>query len=183
MKQTTFRGQVARKLLSEGMSVEEVAERSGLSISGVLYHARELSLVAPDTPAPKRTKEPRNARGAMARALLIEGYERKEVAKLTGLSLGTVENYATKLGLLKKNWSQDHDWAGMQAALDDGHKPTAVADMFDFPRGSLTAAIRRGHLTVTSKTARVSVNKLRALMGDHPDAEALAKALFEGLTK
>src|SRR5436309_637767 len=94
-----------RELLAHGLSVAEVARRTGLAYTTVSYHCDRLQhgersgqRVTPDRQPPENFLLPVRTREEVHR-LLSGGHSRAEVARRLGISKSTVTYHAGRHGL------------------------------------------------------------------------------------
>ncbi|MGE5636473.1 MAG: helix-turn-helix domain-containing protein [Nocardioidaceae bacterium] len=149
---TTLRTRVA-ELLEQGLTLNEVARRTGVARATVGYHAARLR--AASAPPPARREEPPvgvrrmevATRGRVA-TLLAQGIGRAEVARRLGLTKSTVSYHARRLGEeVDSRCARRYDWGAVQGYYDLGHSVRECQARFGFSSASWTSAVKRGAIT------------------------------------
>jgi 5-methylcytosine-specific restriction endonuclease McrA len=79
------------------------------------------------------------------RRLLEDGKGVKEIARLLGISQGTVGYHKRRLQYpLDERFTRRYDWAAIQAHYDEGHSKRDCQDVFGFSSWAWTCAVKRG---------------------------------------
>jgi DNA-binding CsgD family transcriptional regulator len=137
------------KLLEEGRSAREIAERLHLAGTTVSYHVERLR----DPPASAKSsvtvpietvRRHVDTRERVAE-LLGQGLSRLETARRLGLSKGTVSYHARRLGLaMDERGARRYDWTAIQRYYDEGHSVRDCVAAFGFSHETWQSAMRRG---------------------------------------
>jgi 5-methylcytosine-specific restriction endonuclease McrA len=82
------------------------------------------------------------------RQLLDEGKGVKEIARLLGISQGTVGYHKRRLRYpLDERFTRRYDWAAIQAYYDEGHSKRECEREFGFSAWAWSYAVKRGAIT------------------------------------
>jgi 5-methylcytosine-specific restriction endonuclease McrA len=154
-----------RSLLDAGISVAEVARRTGVPYTVVIQERARLRDQSATTAA--RPHEKGMPDGASVRAstkdevlrLLEEGCSRAEVARRLDVSRATVSYHAKRFGMeMDQTASRRYDWQLIQAYYDKGRTVRECQRRFGFSSVSWTAAVRRGD--AVARPSEMPIEKL-----------------------
>jgi DNA-binding CsgD family transcriptional regulator/5-methylcytosine-specific restriction endonuclease McrA len=139
-----------RALLARGLSLAEIARRTGLAVSTVSYHRDRLSQRA--TPGHANGAEPLAINTSASRPrtrsevhrLLQSGRSRVEAARLLGISKSTVTYHARRIGLgIDARAARRYDWESIQRYYDTGHTSEECRMRFGFSKSAWSGAVAR----------------------------------------
>jgi DNA-binding CsgD family transcriptional regulator/5-methylcytosine-specific restriction endonuclease McrA len=141
------------ELLASGLSLAEVARRTGLAHATVSYHrdrlAQKRTPPASDVAEPPpldRFPIPPRTRGAVHQ-LLEAGHSRAEAARLLGLTKATVTYHAGRLGMeIDARAARRYDWKVIQRYYDEGHSMQECRTRFGFSESAWSGAVARGEI-------------------------------------
>jgi DNA-binding transcriptional ArsR family regulator len=146
-------------LLETGISVAEVARRTGLAYTTVSYHRDRLREGDADAEATRPDEQlqlesyvrPVATREAVRR-MLAAGNSRAEAARTLGLSKSTVTYHARRFGMgVDERAARRYDWKVIQRYYDAGHTVRECIARFGFAPASWSGAVRRGDLVARPK--------------------------------
>jgi transposase-like protein len=160
-------------LLAGGLSMAEVARRTGLAYTTVTYHRDQLKEAQANgdamTPPGCTTHQepelaaylhPVTSREEMRR-MLEAGYSRAAVARAVGVSKSTVTYHARRLGLdVDERAARRYDWDVVQRYYDAGHTVQDCVRRFGFSRSSWSKAVKRGD--VVARPQEMPIDELLA---------------------
>jgi DNA-binding transcriptional ArsR family regulator len=172
------------QLLSEELTLNEIAHRLGVARSTVGYHTgvlnreRDQRLLELDrgmgrtrpVAAPEVTRE-------RVRRLLEAGRTRSEIAETLGLARSTVTYHAVRLGRdIDHRCARRYDWDAIRRFYDAGHSVAECQSRFGFNKQTWHAAIQRG--LITPRPARMPLEKL-LIAGPRRSRGHLKQRLFD----
>jgi DNA-binding CsgD family transcriptional regulator/5-methylcytosine-specific restriction endonuclease McrA len=160
------RAQIAA-LLAQGLSMAEVARRTGLAYTTVSYHRSRLlqgqaepGRTSSEEPPPESFHAPITTREEVHR-LLRAGHSRANVARRLGLSKSTVTYHAWRFGMdIDERAARRYDWRVIQQYYDAGHSMEQCRARFGFCKASWSSAVRRGE--VLSRASAMPIEELLA---------------------
>jgi len=158
-------------LLADGLSLAEVARRTGLAYTTVSYHRdriehcddKDSANVAigatnPEEPQAAAYLHPVTTREEVHR-LLRTGRSRAAVARHLGISKGTVTYHARRLGMeIDERGARRYDWSVVQRYYDAGHSVQDCVAKFGFSSASWSSAVKRD--VVVARPQEMSLAKL-----------------------
>jgi DNA-binding CsgD family transcriptional regulator len=168
-------------LLSEGLSLAEIARRSGLAYTTVSYHRDRLHNPRAEPDAdPRPASEPHDylqpvtTREEVHR-MLSAGHSRGGIARALGISKSTVTYHARRFGMeVDERAARRYDWNAIQAYYDEGHSVRECCAKFGFASASWTSAVRRGAVV-----ARPMMMPIDQLLGLSRSRQNLKRRLLE----
>jgi DNA-binding CsgD family transcriptional regulator len=168
-------------LLGKGLSVAEVARRTGLAYATVSYHRERLrdgeqprDDASPDEAPAEDFLFPIRTRDEIHR-LLSAGNSRAEVARVLGVSKSTVTYHAGRFGLvIDARAARRYDWTVIQRYYDAGHPMEACRARFGFSKAAWSDAVKRGAVV-----ARPRAMPLEALLSISRNRSNLKRRLLK----
>src|SRR5439155_14145252 len=147
---STTRARIAA-LLAQGVSMDEVARRTGLAYTTVSYHQtrlaeerEQLRTATAEALEPEPFLVHLSTRGEVHR-LLRAGLSRAAVARKLGVSKSTVTYHARRFGMtVDARAARRHDWKVIQRYYDEGHSVQECRARFGFSTASWCGAVRQG---------------------------------------
>jgi transposase-like protein/5-methylcytosine-specific restriction endonuclease McrA len=139
-----------RSLLDAGVSIAEVARRTGVPYTAVRLQRDRLHRDGVDTQDGEHDEAPdvagaHTSTGDEVRRLLDSGCSRAEIARRLDISRSTVSYHARRLGMpIDERPGRRYDWGAIQAYYDAGHTVDDCQERFGFCRASWSSAVRRG---------------------------------------
>lgn len=156
------------ELLGTGLSMAEIARRTGLAYSTVAYHRDRLAL-GEQRRAADPAAQPLSQRAAIVavttrrevQRLLAAGLARSDVARELELSKSTVTYHARRLGLtVDPRPARRYDWSVIQRRYDAGHSVRECCAMFGFSSATWSKAVSRG--AIVARPTEMPIEELLA---------------------
>lgn len=144
---STTRNAIAR-LHQTGLAAPQIARQLELAPTTVTYHLRRLA-EAPDRAEPDRDPAPEGVRSELSTRrevarLLEAGHAKVEIARLLGVSQGTVSYHVRRLGEpIDVRCARRYDWEAIQRYYDDGWSVRECMAAFGFSSASWYEAVKR----------------------------------------
>lgn len=167
----------AEALLGEGVSLAEVARRTGLPYAVVKELRACLSGTLGGPTKTRGSTSQASTRDEIVR-LLDSGCSRAEVARTLKISKSTVSYHARRLALaIDERAARRYGWGEVQRYYDDGHSVRECAEHFGFSTATWSMAARRGD--VVGRPTMMSIEEL--LSGPRGRTHLKARLLEAGL--
>jgi DNA-binding CsgD family transcriptional regulator len=151
-------------LLETGISVAEIARRTGLAYTTVSYHRDRVRAADADVPAvacadPEESVDclqPVATREEVHR-MLGAGHSRAEVARALGVSKSTVTYHARRFGMpIDDRAARRYDWSVIQRYYDAGHSLQDCVERFGFAKATWCSAVKRGAIVARPRAMPIS---------------------------
>jgi transposase len=140
-----------RSLLDAGVSVAEVARRTGIPYNVVRHH-RDRPYAEESATGCAQRPDRESCTKDEIRCLLDQGCSRAEIARRLDISRSTVSYHAKRFGMaMDQKSSRRYDWSTIQAYYDAGHSVRECQHHFGFSSATWTLAVRRGDAVARPK--------------------------------